>query len=646
MKNNSSKEVAGQDGFWQGEIKIGGKMTGYVNISPKVAIEVPAERLYTALHRDIVRVRKTGGTSLRGNALGEVVDIISRYKTRFVGEVAREGDIFYLIPDHPKMYVDLLLEEGASALPHLGKKVLVEITSWGGPHHGPAAKIVQVIGEPGLHETEMEAIVLDRGIIEAFPEELEKEARQLHTLVTEEEKKKRRDFRGIPTFTIDPADAKDFDDALSVQEVDDGIEVGIHIADVSYFLREGTALNKEGRDRGTSVYLVDRTLPMLPETLSNDLCSLKADEDKFTFSAIFVLSPEGEVVREWFGRTVIHSKKRFTYEEAQEVLDTGKGVFLKELTTLNTLAKKMRKAREDTGAIVFDDVEVKFVLGESGHPLEIYKKERKDTNRLVEDFMLLANKRVALFVSKKKKGGTGPVFVYRIHDKPDQEKIANLITFLRSLGHKADLDPKHPKPQDINRLLDTVVGKPEEHLVERATIKSMSKAIYSTKNIGHFGLAFDFYTHFTSPIRRYPDVLVHRYLARYLADEKIPEEERDALEGELLHASSREVLAQEAERDSVKYKQIEYMSTRIGETFTGIVSGVTDWGFFVEDVATRAEGLVRARDLTDDFYTYDEKTETLVGQKNGRRFRLGDTVKFTVAETDIKRRQMTYRLAI
>lgn len=634
-------------GTFLGELRIGGKGIGYVNLPLDQSAEISPEFLRTALYRDQVRVRLLGGESIKGNLRAEVVEIVSRYKNRFVGEVAQDAGVYYLIPDHPKMYVDILLSDPDKAKENLGKKVLVEIKSWGDQKHGPTGEIVQVIGTPGEHETEMQSIVLERGIIKNFLPELEKEAAGLRSLASEEEKARRKDFRQIPTCTIDPIDAKDFDDAISFREVKEGYEVGVHIADVSHFLRPGTALDREAEDRGTSVYLVDRTLPMLPEMLSNDLCSLNANEDKFTFSAVFVLNNNAEVLSEWFGRTVIHSDKRFTYEEAQTVLETGVGPFAKELATLNKLAKKLRKQREDNGSITFDDIEIKFNLGEAGYPLEIYKKERKDAHRLVEDFMLLANRKVAEFVSKKedkKKKEEPPIFIYRIHDKPDEEKIDNLFTLLRGFGHRLDHKKGNTTPKEINRILAEVKDKPEEHLVERAAIQSMSKAVYSTKNIGHFSLAFAAYTHFTSPIRRYPDVLVHRYLARYLEKEVIKEEERDPLELRLIHASKREGIAQEAERDSIKFKQVEYMVERVGKTFNGIISGVTDWGIFVEDIETRCEGLVRVRELGDDFYLFDQKTLSLVGKNTNKKFRLGDQVRFQVMRADPKHRQIDCKI--
>lgn len=629
-----------------GELRIGGKGIGYVDLPDDRSAEISPEFLRTALYRDQVRVRLLGGESIKGNLRAEVVEIVSRYKNRFVGEVAEDAGVYYLIPDHPKMSVDILLPEHTHAKEHLGKKVLVEIKSWGDQKHGPTGEIIEVIGTPGEHETEMQSIVLERGIIKNFIPELEKEAASLRSLASEEEKARRRDFRNVPTCTIDPIDAKDFDDAISFRQVEEGYEVGVHIADVSHFLRPGTALDKEAEDRGTSVYLVDRTLPMLPETLSNDLCSLNPNEDKFTFSAVFILNDEAKILSEWFGRTVIHSDKRFTYEEAQEVLETGTGVFAKELAVLNKLAKKMRQEREENGAITFDDIEIKFNLGEAGYPLEIYKKERKDAHRLVEDFMLLANKKVAEFISNKKnkKTDNGPVFIYRIHDKPDEEKIDNLFSLLKGFGHRLDHKKGNTTPKEINRVLAEVKDKPEEHLVEKAAIQSMSKAVYSTKNIGHFGLAFADYTHFTSPIRRYPDVLVHRYLARYLEKEIIKEEERDPLELRLVHASKREGVAQEAERDSIKFKQVEYMVERVGKTFDGLISGVTDWGIFVEDMETRCEGLVRVRELGDDFYLFDQKTHSLVGKNTNKKFRLGDRVRFQVTRADPKHRQIDCKI--
>jgi ribonuclease R len=473
----------------------------------------------------------------------------------------------------------------------------------------------------------------------------------LHAETIEKEAAHRSDFRGTATFTIDPPDAKDFDDALSIRKLPDGtMEIGIHIADVSYFVREGTKLDDEAQKRGTSVYLVDATIPMLPHELSGNVCSLRPDEDRLAFSTIVKITPRGEVLERRFERTIICSQKRFTYEEAQKVLDAQSGVFLEELNTLRSLARILRKQREEKGAIDFGDNEVRFTLDEQGTPLSVTRKERIETNLLVEEFMLLANREVAQFVSHKAAAvpERGLIFLYRIHDEPKQDRIEELSTFVRAIGYEfgRTSGDKHKKysARDIAGLLEQIKGKPEEHLIRTATLRSMAKAIYSTKNIGHFGLAFEYYTHFTSPIRRYPDVLAHRILASHLGGKPITRSEFIHLEKLCLSASEQEAKAVDAERDSIRYKQVEYMSSKVGQTFEGVISGVTDWGIYVEEKESASEGLVRVRTIGDDFYNYSQKEYALIGQRSKKKYALGDRVRVRLVAADLIARQLDFEL--
>jgi len=647
-----------------GIISVNSRGTGFLPAEGfEQDIEILFENLNTALHGDAVEVKVLGkarsgarrGTKPKGLPAqaglrfgGKVVRIVERAKTEFVGTLEQENGRWFLKPDDRRMYADILVTKiRDNAVPN--DKALVTLTHWTDSQKNPEGEIKEIIGPKGEHNVEMHAIVLEHGFATSFPQEVEAEARALskHREISKEEITKRRDFRKVTTFTIDPADAKDFDDALSVRELPNGsIEVGIHIADPSFYIQPGSVIDREARKRATSIYLVDRTIPMLPEVLSNDICSLNPNEDKLTFSAVFELDREGKVLTRWFGETVIHSNRRFTYEEAQEVLDTKKGVQVRELELLNNLAYKLREKRFKEGSIAFDQDEVKFTLDTQGRPIAVYKKERLDTNLLIEDFMLLANSEVAEFVYNhaKKSGLRERSFIYRIHDVPKEDRLADLEIFLRAIGYELKSGKGPVLAKDINALFKEIEGKPEESLIKVATIRSMAKAIYATKNIGHFGLAFKYYTHFTSPIRRYPDIMVHRILRHHLSGTRIPEHELESYERIAIHSSEREVEAAEAERESIKYKQIEFMQSRVGQTFEGVISGVAEWGIYVEESETKAEGLVRLRDLKDDFYIFDKKNYRIVGEKKKKIHSLGDRVKVKLLAANLETRTIDWAL--
>ncbi len=651
-----------------GTISINSKGVGFFDIEPEdktkkidrnASIEIQPENIQRAFHGDVVEIEKTG-EKIRNREQGRVLRIMSRAKNEYVGTVehsvpSAEGtstpsvDVF-VIPDDKRMYTDIFLATAEDAKIPVGTKVLVDI-NWEKSTDKLVGDVIKIIGAAGENNTEMEAIVLEKGFRVEFPLQVEAEAEQLkrdYLKTLKDEVENRRDMRGVTTMTIDPADAKDFDDAISFVDLgEDTYEIGVHIADVSHFVTPGSALDAEGEKRGLSVYLVDRTIPMLPEVLSNDLCSLNANEDKLTFSAVFKMNASGEVLEKWFGRTIIHSNRRYTYEDAQAVIDgTGEGPFQNELRTLQKVAKVLEKKKFKNGAINFETEEVKFELDTQGKPIRVYKKQRLDTHKLVEEYMLLANQAVAEFVFKSqalpaKKGSQS---VYRIHGTPDVDRIESLATFLKALGY--DLHNKDGKvtSQDINNLLKQVEDSPQEDLIKTATIRSMAKAAYSTKNIGHFGLAFTYYTHFTSPIRRYPDLLVHRFLERELKGGKIEQNEYEKYERICLESSENEKRASDAERASIKYKQVEYMQERVGQVFEGTIAGVTEWGIYIEEKETKCEGMVKLRDLGDDFYSLDEKNYTIKGEKSGKKFTLGDTVIFKVVSADLERRVLDYAL--
>lgn len=603
---------------------------------------VSARKLHNALHGDKVKVYIYAKKRGRKNE-GEVVEIIQRLKTDFIGVIKISDRFAFVTVDDKKMLQDIFVPLSDLGGAGNGQKVQVSITDWPEGSKNPIGKIINILGTQGENDTEMNAILAQYGFPLSFPKEVEKEAEEISETVTEQEIKGRKDFRETVTFTIDPADAKDFDDAISFKKLPNGnYEIGVHIADVSHYVQPKTYLDKEAYSRATSVYLVDRVIPMLPEKLSNGVCSLRPNEDKLCFAAVFELDNDANIVEEWFGRTVIHSNRRFSYEEAQEVIENKEGDHAEEILKLNELAYILRDRKFKNGAISFESTEVKFKLDDHGKPTGVYVKERKDAHKLIEDFMLLANKKVAEFIAKKGKGKQKYTFVYRSHDSPNLENLGNFALFAARFGYKINMKSDKDIAKSLNFLMEDVEGKKEQNVLTQLAIRSMAKAVYTTKKTSHYGLAFDHYTHFTSPIRRYPDVMVHRLLAAYLNGERSANEEE--YETAASHSSAMEKRAADAERASIKYKQVEYLEENVGKLFMGIISGVTEWGMYVELIENKCEGMIRLKDIADDFYVLDEKNYCIVGQRKKKKYQLGDEVKVKVKKVDLSKRQIDFSL--
>ncbi|WP_440879595.1 ribonuclease R [Tenacibaculum sp. C7A-26P2] len=624
-------------------------------------IFVPSVNLGHGLHNDTVRAyvykkRRSNKTE------ADVVEVIKRAKKEFVGVLQMSKNFGFVLPDSNKMYTDIFIPKSKINGAVNGDKVLIKITDWPENSKNPFGKILDILGKPGEHDTEIHSILLEYGLPYDFPPEIEEEAKKLPIQITEDDISIRRDFRNDLTFTIDPKDAKDFDDALSFTKLDNGnYEIGVHIADVSHYVQEGTDLDREAYERATSVYLVDRVVPMLPEILSNGVCSLRPNEEKLTFSAVFEINEKAQIMNQWFGRTITYSDKRFAYEEAQYIIDSESNEISEEVSltgekysvdnnivdailTLDKLAKILRKQRMDEGAISFDKVEVKFDLDEKSNPVGVFFKESKDANKLIEEFMLLANRKVAEAIGFSKGKASNKTFIYRVHDEPDVEKLASLQNIVNKFGYKINTETKEKTSKSLNKLLSDVHGKGEANMVETLTIRSMSKAEYTTQNIGHYGLAFDYYSHFTSPIRRYPDVMTHRLLQHYLEGKKSPKVE--IYEERCKHSSKREELASKAERDSIKYMQVKYMQDHKNQKFDGVVSGVTEWGVYVEIIANKCEGMIRIKDIKDDYYIFDESQYAIVGQATKNTIQLGDNVVVKVKHTDLERKHLDFELVL
>ena len=630
MQDNKNQKLIGR-------LSLASKKGGYFlpegSLTRNEEIFIEADKLGTALNGDKVLVSD-----------GKVLEVLERSKRQFTGTVRTDHEYLWVKPYDTKIYADIFINEDPDHPVIDGDRVVIEITNW----QNLGGKVVENLGRAGDNNAEMNTILFEHKISYNFPGYVETEAKQIaQKEITDEEIRKRKDFRNTLTFTIDPKDARDFDDAISWKVLPDGnYEIGVHIADVSHFIKPGGALDQEAAERATSVYLVDRTIPMLPEILSNGVCSLLPNVDRLTFAAVFILDKNAKVLEKWFGKTIIHSNRRFAYEEVDQILETGTGEFSKELLEINKLAKKLREERFVKGSISLETDDVKFKLDTTGKPIEIIKQVATDSHRLIEEYMLLANKKVAEFIfykdGERKKPGAN-TFVYRIHDKPDRERISDLKNFLKNFNYKFNPKENHLDSKRLNDLIMQAEAKPEERLVKSTILRSMAKAIYTTRNIGHFGLAFVCYTHFTSPIRRYPDIMVHRLLYNYLEGGKSPD--RGSYDKLCMHSSQMERKAMEAEWASIKYKQVEYNMDKIGSVYTGVITGVTEWGLFVEAKETISEGLVSLRNMKDDYYVFDKKKFSLIGKRTKKKYRLGDEVKIKLAEVNLERRTLDFVLA-
>ncbi|TYB78715.1 ribonuclease R family protein [Bizionia myxarmorum] len=656
--------------YHTGRVDMASRGSGYI-ISDDFEddIYIASNNMNKALHGDEVEFYAYKRLK-QGKREGEITQIIKRAKSDYVGVIQLHNNYAFVVADSNKMYTDIFVPINKTMNAKDGDKVLVSLEEWPEKADSPNGKIIEVLGRPGEHNTEIHAILAEYGLPLEFPKEVEDFANKIDTAITQEEIAKRRDMRKDLTFTIDPKDAKDFDDALSFEVLDNGLyEIGIHIADVSHYLQPGTILDEEAYERATSVYLVDRVVPMLPEVLSNNACSLRPNEEKYTFSAVFKMNEKAEVVDEWFGRTVTYSDARFAYEEAQAIIEENADLNMSSNTVdmskidttipaevaisgkqynttpeiafatlkMDAFAKKMRSKRMSSGAISFDKVEVKFDLDKDANPIGVFFKSSKDANKMIEEFMLLANRKVSEFVGKQKK-----TFIYRVHDEPDDSKLEALQNVVSRFGYKLNLKDKKSVSSSLNNLLSEVVGKKEQNLVDTLTIRTMSKAEYTTHNIGHYGLAFDYYSHFTSPIRRYPDIMAHRLLQMYLDGEKSAN--ADIYEEKCNHSSNMENLATKAERDSIKYMQIRFMEDHKNEDFVGVISGVTDWGLYIEIIENKCEGMVSVRDMKDDHYQFDQDHYALIGNKNKIMYQLGDEVIVKVKNTDLVKKHLDFYL--